>query len=275
MVNWKLILGSAVIIAGLVIPVLGHTAGNLPVTSDTRQSYADLKNAVVSAYTGKKPVEWGETVTGVKTSLATKERVIALTLDACGSPTGKGIDARLIDFLVREQVPATLFINSRWIDANPELFLKLARNPLFTIANHGLLHKPASVNGRSVYGISGTKDLGELVDEIELNAEKIRVLTGKRPVFYRSGTAYYDEIAVQVAEKLGHKVIGFSVLGDAGATFTREQVTAAFLKAVPGSIVIAHMNHPESGTGKGIMAAVPQLKKKGFRFVSLSDYPLR
>jgi peptidoglycan/xylan/chitin deacetylase (PgdA/CDA1 family) len=273
--NWKLIISSAVVIAGLGIPASGHTAANLAVTADTHQSYADLKNAVISEYAGKKPLEWGERVSGVKTALATRERVIVLTLDACGGPSGKGIDARLIDFLAKEQVPATLFVNSRWIDANPELFLELARNPLFTIANHGLRHKPASVNGRSVYGICGTKDLGELVDEIELNAEKIFRLTGKRPVYYRSGTAYYDEIAVQVAERLGHTVIGYSVLGDAGATYTREQVTAALLKSVPGSIVIAHMNQPESGTGKGIMAAIPRLKKKGFRFVRLSDYPLQ
>jgi len=275
MLNWKLMVCSTTVAMGLVMPATGLTAVNPSPAANSGQDYAELKNAVVSAYAGKKPTEWGERVTGVKTSLATKDRVIALTLDACGSPRGKGIDARLMDFLDREQVPATLFVNARWINANPELFLKLARNPLFTIANHGLLHMPASVDGRSVYGISGTKNLGELVDEIELNAEKIRRLTGKRPVFYRSGTAYYDEIAVQVAEKLGHTVIGFSVLGDAGATYTREQVTAAFLQAVPGSIVIAHMNHPESGTGKGIMAAVPLLKKKGFRFVSLSDYPLR
>lgn len=239
------------------------------------QSSATLKAEMEAAYDGKTPKEWGETVTGVKTSLKTNERVIALTFDACGSPKGKGIDAELIRFLEQEKVPATLFINARWIDANPELFLKLAANPLFTIANHGYQHRPASVNGRSIYGIDGTKGVGELVDEIELNARKIEQLTGKRPRYYRSGTAYYDEIAVQVAERLDHKVIGFSVLGDAGATYTKEQVTTALLTAVPGSIVILHMNHPESGTGKGVMAAIPLLKMKGFRFVRLSEYPLK
>lgn len=234
-----------------------------------------MKKEIVAAYSGREPKEWGETVTGVKSSLATKDKVVAFTLDACGSASGKGIDAELIRFLDKEKVPATLFINARWIDANPDLFLHLARNPLFTIANHGLLHKPASVNGKSVYGINGTRDVGELVDEIELNAEKIEKLTGKRPVYYRSGTAFYDEIAVQVAERLGHQVIGFSVLGDAGATYSAEKVTAALLKSSPGSIVILHMNHPESGTGVGVMAAVPLLKKMGFRFVRLSDYPLR
>lgn len=238
-------------------------------------SPAAFKSELEVAYAGRTPKEWGETVTGVKTRLATKEKVVALTLDACGSPKGKGIDAELVRFLETEKVPATLFINARWIDANPELFLQLARNPLFTIANHGYLHKPASVNGRSVYGIDGTKNVGELVDEIDLNAEKILKLTGKRPKYYRSGTAYYDEYAVEISERLGHRVIGFSVLGDAGATFTAEQVKAALLSSTPGSIVILHMNHPESGTAEGVKAAVPELRKRGFRFVGLSEYPLR
>lgn len=263
-----------ILVALCVFSVLaaGMTA---PAEAAPADEFAARTQQIIAAYSGREPVEWGETVTGVKTSLATKDRVVALTLDACGSKTGKGIDAELMRFLEKENVPATLFINARWIDANLELFLELARNPLFTIANHGLLHKPASVNGKSVYGIDGTKDVGEMVDEIELNARKIEKLTGTRPVYYRSGTAYYDEIAVEIAGRLGHQVIGFNVLGDAGATFTAEQVTAALLTSTPGSIVILHMNHPESGTGKGVMAAVPQLKKKGFRFVRLSEYPLR
>jgi len=251
------------------------TNGELRVETAPDKPSATLKAEMAAAYAGKIPKEWGETVTGVKTSLQTESRVIALTFDACGSPKGKGLDMELIRFLEQQKIPATLFINARWIDANPELFQKLAANPLFIIANHGYQHRPASVNGRSIYGIDGTKDVGELVDEIELNARKIEQLTGKRPQYYRSGTAYYDEIAVKIAERLGHQVVGFSVLGDAGATFSREQVTAALLTSGPGSIVILHMNHPESGTGQGVMAAVPLLKKRGFRFVSLAEYPLQ
>ena len=189
-----------------------------------------------------------------------------MTLDACGSAKGKGVDTRLLEFLIREQVPATLFINGRWIDANPELFRKLAANPLFEIANHGIRHKPASITGRSIYGIAGTKDVGEVVEEIELNARKIEAISGVRPKLYRSGTAYYDEIAVQISQELGHEVAGYSLLGDAGATWSASQVKAALLKAVPGDIALLHMNHPEAGTGAGIMAAVPELKKRGLPF---------
>jgi len=240
-----------------------------------KDDYELRKEKIVAEFSGRPPKEWGETVTGVKTRLATDDRVIALTLDACGSANGKGFDAALINYLEREKIPATLFINARWIDANRELFLRLAANPLFEIGNHGLLHKPASVNGRSVYGIDGTKDVAELVDEIELNTVKIRELTGKTPRWYRCGTAFYDDVAVAVIKRLGYEAVGFNVLGDAGATYDKDQVREALEKAGPGAIVIMHMNHPEGQTAAGTLAALPELKKRGFRFVKLSDYELR
>lgn len=200
--------------------------------------------------------------------------MIALTFDACGSAKGMKFDRALIEYLGKERIPATLFINSRWIEPNRQEFDRLAANPLFEIANHGFRHKPASVSGRSAYGISGTRDAGELVDEIELNARSVEELTGRRPRFYRSGTAYYDEVAVMIANELGQQVAGFSLLGDAGATYGREKVTAALLAAKPGDIVIMHFNHPESGTAAGVMDAIPELKRRGFSFIRLSDAEL-
>jgi peptidoglycan/xylan/chitin deacetylase (PgdA/CDA1 family) len=235
---------------------------------------AALRKRVIDRFSNAAPGQWGEAVTGVKTRLKSSDRVIALTLDACGSAKGMGYDARLMEFLAREQVPATLFINGRWIGPNRAAFLALAANPLFEIANHGQLHRPASVNGRSAYGIAGTRSVAELVDEIDLNARALEELTGRRPRFYRSGTAYYDEVAVQAAEALGEQVAGFSVLGDAGATYSREQVRQALLSARGGDIVILHMNHPGSGTAGGVIDAVTELKKRGFRFVRLSDMEL-
>jgi peptidoglycan/xylan/chitin deacetylase (PgdA/CDA1 family) len=234
-----------------------------------------LKEKIATRYSGVIPVQWSDRVPGVRTRLDTDQKVIALTLDACGSAKGKGVDSRLMEFLIERQIPATLFINARWIDANQELFRQLAANPLFEIANHGMRHKPASVSGRSVYGINGTKNVGEVVEEIELNARNIEAISGVRPKLYRSGTAYYDEIAVQISQDLGHEVAGYSLLGDAGATWSASQVKAALLKAVPGDIALLHMNHPEAGTGGGIMEAVPELLRRGFRFVRMSDYPLK
>lgn len=218
------------------------------------------------------PQQWGENVTGVTTAFHSTKKEIALTFDACGgSAKSSQYDAVLIDFLTKNKIPATLFINSRWIQTNPEYFKALSMNPLFEIANHGTLHKPLSVNGKSIYGIHGTASHDEVLQEINGNADLIEKITGKRPKFFRSGTAYYDEEAVEIARKHGVEIGGFSVLGDAGATFSAEKVSYQIANASSGDIILAHMNHPESGTAKGVEEGVRILQEKGFVFVRLSD----
>ena len=238
-------------------------------------SFATLRERILITFTGKVPREWGENVTGVKTKVRTEANVIALTFDACGGKKGKGYDASLIDFLTREKIPATLFLSGKWMDENPEASKRLAGNPLFEIANHGLNHKPCSINGRSAHGIQGTRNIDEMIDEIEQNGRKIAILTGRKPRLYRPGSGFCDEYGVKIARALGYDVAGYSVIGDGGASFSRGDVRNALLGAPAGSIVILHMNQPAGETAEGLMAAVPELRKKGVEFVKLSDHPIQ
>jgi peptidoglycan/xylan/chitin deacetylase (PgdA/CDA1 family) len=233
------------------------------------------RERIISRFSAKVPREWGERVRGVKSKLNTDQKVIALTFDACGGPRSNGYDAKLIQYLKSEKIPATLFISGKWIDANPEIFEELAKEPLFEIENHGLNHRPCSAKGRSVYGIAGTKSVDEIFDETERNATKIETLTGRKPKYFRPGTAYSDEICVEIANALGYEVVNFSVRGDAGATYTKSQVKEALLNAPPSSIIIMHMNHPKGATAEGVIEAIPELTKRGFRFVKLSEYTLK
>jgi len=222
--------------------------------------------------TADEPVQWGENVTGVVTTFKTSQKEVALTFDACGgSAKSSQFDAGLIDFLIENRIPATLFINSRWIQSNPETFMSLAANPLFEIANHGTAHRPLSVNGKSVYNIPGTASPEEVAREINGNGDLIEKLTGKRPRFFRSGTAYYDEVSVAIARQNGVEIAGFSILGDAGATFSAPTVAQQLESAHSGDILIFHMNHPEGGTRQGIIEGVSKLKAQGYSFVRLSD----
>jgi len=233
------------------------------------------REGILSRFSGKVPREWGERVRGVKTKLTTDQKLIALTFDACGGPRGKGYDAKLIDYLKSEKIPATLFISGKWIDANPEIFGELGKEAFLEIENHGLNHKPCSANGRSAYGIAGTKGVEEIFDEIEQNAIKLQNLTGRKPKYYRPGTAQSDDICVEIANTLGYEVVNFSVRGDAGATYAKFQVKEALLNAQPCSIILMHMNHPEGETAEGLIEAIPELKKRGFGFVKLSEYTLK
>lgn len=195
---------------------------------------------------------------------------IALTFDACGGANGSGYDAALIDGLVAAQIPATLFVNQRWLRANPEIAEQFVAQPLFELANHGTRHVPLSVDGESAYGINGSASVHEVVDEVWGCHEELTALTGKAPRFFRSGTAHYDEVAVAIVRELGEIPVGFSMNGDGGASYSAKTVRGEVTRTAPGGIVIAHFNQPRSGTGPGMLAAVSTMTAIGTEFVLLS-----
>ncbi|RPE36407.1 peptidoglycan/xylan/chitin deacetylase (PgdA/CDA1 family) [Kitasatospora cineracea] len=227
------------------------------------------REQVLARYAGRVPQQWGTDLPGVVATVP--GGALALTFDACGGPGGDGYDAALIGTLRRLAVPATLFLNARWVDANPGPFAELAADPLFELGNHGTAHRPLSVTGRSAYGITGTADPAAAYEEVAGNRAKLTALLGRAPGWFRSGTAHYDEVAVALVGESGERVAGFAVNGDGGATFTPGQVAATVAAAPPGSIVISHFNHPDAGTGAGYAQVLPRLVDAGRHFVRLSD----
>lgn len=245
--------------------------GHLEAVASVPQPYSYQQ--LLAHYRGRTPSRWGASVQGVLTRIHTDRKVLLLTFDACGGgKKGNGFDSKLLAYLERERVPATLFLSGRWIDANPGIARRLAANPLFEIENHGLRHKPCSVNGRAAYGIRGTCGTADVIDEVDKNARKIQALTGHRPKFYRSGTAMYDDVAAAIVKDLGCTPVGFTISGDGGATFPLGKIKACLLDASPGDIVLCHMNRPEGQTAEGVMAAIPILRQRGFTFGRLQEY---
>jgi peptidoglycan/xylan/chitin deacetylase (PgdA/CDA1 family) len=243
--------------------------------SDT--SYIQLEEKVVAEYEHSKPGHWGEFVKGVDEDIITQQKYIAFTFDACGGPHGDGYNKNLIELLQKEKIPATLFFTGKWIDSNFETFLSLSKDTLFEIENHGLNHKPCSIDGESEYGIHGTADAADAFDEIEANARKIEALTKYRPRFYRSATAFIDEACARMAGKLGITAISFQVLSGDAVPFTPAiDIEENVLKAItPGAIIIMHMNHPEWYTYEAMLKIIPVLRQMGYKFVRLNGFPLR
>jgi peptidoglycan/xylan/chitin deacetylase (PgdA/CDA1 family) len=221
--------------------------------------------SIASLNAGRRPTQWGMALPGIVTTFAPAGRQLALTFDACDHAS----DEHLLATLQRYNVPATLFVCSKWIDANPGRVEQLAANPLFDIGNHGTRHVPLSVTGRSAYGIAGTKSADEAVNEVWTEQQRLTSLTGRAPAFYRTGTAHYDDVGVQIVHELGLTPVGFSVNADNGATASAARVSTAVTNAAAGSIVLAHMNHPAAGTGAGFAAAIPAMQTAGWDFVRL------
>lgn len=202
-------------------------------------------------------------------------KVMALTFDACGG-RHSGYNKKLIDYLRREQLPATLFVTGLWIEKNRETFAELAKDPLFEIENHGLLHRLCSTEGKTKYGVRATRDLGDVVDEMELGARKIDELTGRRPVFFRSATAYTDELSLRVAERLGMEVVSYDILSGDAMRASGKTMSRNILKgARHGAVVIMHFNHPGWPDLEALELSVPELRKRGYNFIKLEDFSLR
>jgi peptidoglycan/xylan/chitin deacetylase (PgdA/CDA1 family) len=210
---------------------------------------------------------------GVALGLPPGSRAVALTFDCCGGSGGDGFDRSILSALVRHDAAATFFLNARWVRVKRALTRELAENPLFEIANHGTAHLPLSVTGRSAYDIAGTTDAGAVYDEIMGAQAELTAATGRVPRFFRSGTAHHDDVAAGICRALNLVPVNFTVNADGGATYPAATVTSELLSARPGSIIIAHANRPESGTGAGLAAALPRMAGQGKTFIRLSEAP--
>jgi hypothetical protein len=103
-----------------------------------------------------------------------KPKRLALTLDAC---SGK-FDDDLIEFLIRNHIPATLFATKKWLLANPlGVAVIKAHLDLLDVEDHGENHIPPVIGaGKKVYGIAGfsvNADAGATLGRVAI-AERLR-----------------------------------------------------------------------------------------------------
>jgi peptidoglycan/xylan/chitin deacetylase (PgdA/CDA1 family) len=201
------------------------------------------------------------------------EQRVALTLDACSGH----FDADLLDLLIRERIPATLFVTRRWIRRNaPAVALIKAHPDLFEVEDHGANHVPAVIGpGREVYGIAGMADLAQLRSEVGEGARAVEQAFGVKPRWYRGATALYDPQAIAEIERMGLRIAGFSVNADAGATLPRAVIEKRLQGVRGGDVIIAHMNKPDSDTAEALAVGLPEIRQRGLVFVRLEQVELR
>lgn len=260
--------GSAAATAATPTPTVTPAAGSTAAAVMSRQEAA-------ATFAGRPAGAFGLEVKGIALGLPAQAKGAALTFDACGGPQGEGFDAVLIKALRKHQAPATLFINQRWAKVNTSLVEDLAADPLFEIANHGTSHAPLASRGQAAYKIPGTASIAAAYDEVMGNQQYLAERFGIEARFFRSGTAHTDELSAKMVRELGLIPMNFTVNMDAGATFPASTVTAQAAGMGRGDVGIGHFNRPNSGTGKGVEAALPRLLEsldsKGLALVKLSD----
>jgi peptidoglycan/xylan/chitin deacetylase (PgdA/CDA1 family) len=193
---------------------------------------------------------------------------VALTLDACDGRT----DMRIVDVLIGNRIPATIFASGRWIRSNPAaLKLLLAHPDLFEIEDHGARHVPAIDRPVRVYGLLTAGSPAGVTAEVEGGADAVARATGRRPLWFRGAAAQYTPTSLALIRSLGFKIGGYSLSADEGALLGTRQTAARIAAARDGDVIIAHVNHPEKPAGAGVAGGVLALKARGFTFVTLEE----
>ena len=197
---------------------------------------------------------------------AKAQPTVALTLDAC---TGK-TDMRILNALVSNGIPATVFVTGRWMNRNAQaMALMKSRPDLFQIENHGAAHVPAIDVPGKAYG-AATAGSGEAVErEVVEGAKIIQAATGRKPQWFRGATALYTQSSLARIRKTGARIGGYSMAGDGGATLGQAAAAKLISSARDGEVILVHVNHPERPAGAGVVEGVLALKRKGYRFVKL------
>lgn len=191
---------------------------------------------------------------------------VALTFDACMGRT----DRRILDALVSNGIPATIFVTERWLRDNKAALDILAAHPeLFELEDHGAMHVPAVTTRATVYGIRTAGTLQAVGTEVEGGAKALLQASGRKALWYRDATALYSPDAIAEIHRLGYRVAGFSLNGDAGASLPAATVARRISAAKDGDVVIAHINQPRRSAGQGVVEGILALKARGYRFVRL------
>ncbi len=199
-------------------------------------------------------------------TLPAGDEAVALTFDACSG----AVDDRILDELIADHVPATLFVTHRWLKRNAATAARLsAHADLFEIENHGEDHVPAITDRPTVFGLPTAGSLAAVSKEVLGGAAAVAAAFGRAPTWYRDASARYSRDAMQLIGELGYRIAGYSLNADVGASLPAAAVTKRVRAAKPGDVLIAQLNHPERPAGAGVAEGIRALVAKGVRFERL------
>lgn len=187
---------------------------------------------------------------------------IALTFDACPTNLPDEYDEKVIDILMKEKVPATLFMSGRWVEKNPDRAKFLASQPQFEIADHSYYHPHLT-----------EKTDARVLREMKRTQAIIKKVTGKIPRYFRAPYCEIDERVVKLASATGLTTIQYDVAsGDPDPNLSPQRIVRVVLHdAKNGSIIVFHMNRKGVHTAEILPDIISGLRKKGFTLVTIGE----
>lgn len=209
--------------------------------------------------------------------------MIALTFDLCQRGNERaGYDAAMVNYLRHNRVKATFFAGGLWMRSHPEQFLQLMADPLFEIGNHSWGHADLRV-------LSGEK-MEDQVRQAQAQYELFWEELAQRPCAAQAGPVEINKIpglplvfrfpygvcspeSLRFVASQGLAAVQWSIVtGDAAAGQSAAKIAGVVLKqARPGAIIVCHANGRGHGTAEALPLFVPELQKRGYELVTVSE----
>ncbi|MCX5193722.1 polysaccharide deacetylase family protein [Streptomyces sp. NBC_00249] len=206
------------------------------------------------------------------------DKTVALTFDADmtsdqgpRAASGERFDnPGLISALRGLQVPSTVFMTGRWAEEYPDQAKAIGTDPNFEIANHSYSHHAFK---SPCYGLPALDGDAARAD-VEQAFAAFRTAGAVNTVpYFRFPGGCYDDQALRALSAAKVTAVQWDVVsGDAFAKdpdAVAEQVLAG---VKPGSVVVMHCTRSAAPvTEEAVRKIVPELRKRGFRFVKVSE----
>ncbi len=210
------------------------------------------------------------------------EKVIALTFDLC-EQRGEiaGYDGRIFDYLRQQGVKATFFAGGKWIVSHRERIEQLMADPMFEIGNHTETHanlrllNDAAIRQQVLAPQKAYEDArADLAAKqcIASSPDGINAIPQQLKVFrFPYGTC--NPASLKAVNDAGMLAIQWDVAtGDPDPHESAERIAGAMVnEAKPGSIIVNHANGRGWHTADALEIAIPKLKAKGYKFVTVSE----
>lgn len=205
-------------------------------------------------------------------------RTVALTFDADmtadqGPRAARGErfdNPGLIDALRTLKVPSTVFMTGRWAEEYPAQARSIGTDPLFETANHSYSHHAFTPG---CYGLP-VVDRTRMLADVE-RARQVFERVGVRNAvpYFRFPGGCHDDDALRAVAPAGVTAVQWDVVsGDAFATDAGAVAEQVLAGVEPGSLVVMHCTRSAAPvTEQAVRRIVPELRRRGYRFVKVSE----
>ena len=199
----------------------------------------------------------------VITHINTEKKVIALTFDGCENRHASYLDCGIVDYLVKNKIPATFFLTGRFAYRNREDLRKIKSYSFFEFENHSLNHT------QHMEKLPAAK----FYKDIDKNQKMIKWITGRTPKYFRFPAGNYDEKSLAAIQGLGLKVVHWTFAsGDPDKNISGDMLEKEIdSTARPGDILIFHVNGRGVHTAEALPKFIEDLKKEGYTFITVDQ----